>query len=381
MVNAVFNGFAALGWMTLAVVFRIAPAASWLMALGHATRMLALRCDDCLNGWPQPIGGALSDLAALSTILLLALAVRRMLRLHRRWGDIALVGALGAIAILTLSLGGSMRGSLIAVSLAMALLALLAGRDIVTGAGPGLAPGVTALMSLPYFGLTLLWIARAAVLAIAPQWDEVFVVGRRASPLMGWIWLVMTIAISVSLVALLLWRLIGRIEHLTRSDALTGCFNRRALNSELAELQRLRERGHPHALVMVDIDHFKRINDTHGHAAGDAALRHCVAVLSGCLRDIDRFGRLGGEEFCALLPHTSLDDAARVAERMRAALAARPLVWHGREIAITASFGVAAGQPDDPLGELGLALADREVYRAKAAGRDLVCTTPTEAPT
>ena len=96
LVNAVFNGFAALGWVTLAVVFRIAPTASWLMALGHATRMLALRCDDCLNGWPQPMGGALSDLAALSTIMLLALAVRRMLRLHRRWGDIALVGALGA---------------------------------------------------------------------------------------------------------------------------------------------------------------------------------------------------------------------------------------------------------------------------------------------
>jgi len=127
---------------------------------------------------------------------------------------------------------------------------------------------------------------------------------------------------------------------------------------------------------MIDIDHFKRINDQHGHATGDAALKHCVRIWQAGLREIDRLGRLGGEEFCALLPlasPTDLDTAAAITERLRAGLEAQPLPCNGGTLALTASFGVALPVAGDARGEIGLARADAELYRAKAEGRNRVC--------
>jgi len=370
LVNAVFNGFAALAWCLIAGLFRMAPVASWLMAAAHLTRILALRCNDCTVGWPA---GPFVELASLATLSLLALSVRRMLRLQQRWRDIGLISGAGALAIALLSAWGSPPSPMIAASIAMTLLALLSARDIISGAGPGLAPLVTGLLALPHGVLAAVSGARALSLAWSPDLEPVFVQGGQASALMGWAWLIISMAISLSLAALLIWRLITRIEHLTRRDALTGALNRRALDAELQTLQALRARGHAHGLVLIDLDHFKRINDEFGHAAGDAALQHAVRVLRACLRELDLLSRIGGEEFCAVLPHTSLAAASQVAERMRGTLQAQPLHWQGRSLTVTASFGVAASQPDDPLGEAGLALADREVYRAKAEGRNRVC--------
>ena len=186
-------------------------------------------------------------------------------------------------------------------------------------------------------------------------------------------------AISDSLMALLVWRLVGRVEHLTRRDPMTDTLNRRAIADEVQLLQARRERGHAFALVLMDIDHFKRVNDELGHAAGDAALLHVVRVVRGGLREGDRLGRLGGEEFCALLPYTTAEAAALVAERMRAALQAQTLLWRGQRVELTASFGVAGGRANDPAGEASMARADEQVYRAKGEGRNRVCVAPAEA--
>jgi diguanylate cyclase (GGDEF)-like protein len=127
---------------------------------------------------------------------------------------------------------------------------------------------------------------------------------------------------------------------------------------------------------MLDIDHFKRINDRLGHAAGDAALQHAVRLWKAELREVDTLGRLGGEEFCALLPLAAPGDlpaATRVAERLRAALEARPLVWLGEQVLMTASVGVALPDSPDAEGDVGLARADAQLYRAKGEGRNRVC--------
>ena len=127
---------------------------------------------------------------------------------------------------------------------------------------------------------------------------------------------------------------------------------------------------------MIDIDHFKSINDQHGHAAGDAALQHSVRVWQAGLREVDRLGRLGGEEFCALLPLPlpgDLSTASAVAERLRSALAAQPLCWNGIELRLSASFGVALPVVGDAQGEVGLVRADAELYRSKTEGRNRVC--------
>lgn len=371
LVNAVFNAFAAAGWALLAGVFRMAPRASWLMVGAHLFRMLQTSGGGLAAGGPAAVGAAFEPSCALAAVSLLALALRRMLRLGRGRRHIALISGTGFIGLGTLLLLRQPAGIPLMAAAAITLLALGAARDVLTGAGPGLARWVTALLVLPYLVLAGLAAGRVALPAQAGA--------ASAGAGMAVLGLLLTMAISVSLVALLVWRLVGRVEHLTLRDPMTDTLNRRAIADEMQLLQALRERGHAFSLVVLDIDHFKRINDELGHAAGDAALLHVVRIVRGCLRKGDRLGRLGGEEFCALLPYTTPEVAARVAERIRAALQAQPLAWREQRIELTASFGVAAGRANDPAGEALLARADEQVYRAKGEGRNRVCVAPLEA--
>jgi diguanylate cyclase (GGDEF)-like protein len=134
-----------------------------------------------------------------------------------------------------------------------------------------------------------------------------------------------------------------------------------------------RSRG---ALLMVDIDHFKRVNDHYGHLAGDHVLRHIVGVLRQRLRASDVLGRYGGEEFMVLLPGTDLHGAAQLAEQLRQAVQAAPCEWQGQHIPFTVSIGVAASAdtPADPsrTSEALLQAADQALYRAKDDGRNRV---------
>ncbi|MCW2236593.1 GGDEF domain-containing response regulator [Azospirillum canadense] len=166
-----------------------------------------------------------------------------------------------------------------------------------------------------------------------------------------------------------------------RTDPLTGLANRRSvLERADEEIARSRRYGHPLSVVMADIDHFKRINDTYGHAAGDEALRRFAQALRDDLRPCDLLGRYGGEEFVVLLPETGIDDAPLVAERLRALVAALPVVQDGVRFHMTASFGVAAVDAavmvSSPTGGRGiepaLKEADAALYRAKEAGRNRV---------
>ncbi len=162
--------------------------------------------------------------------------------------------------------------------------------------------------------------------------------------------------------------------RLANQDALTGAANRRAvleaLESELARAQRQRT---PLALLMLDIDHFKRVNDQHGHLAGDQVLRHFVHVVRQRLRAQDFLGRYGGEEFLLLLPDTDLAGAQQLAQQLCQAVQAAPCDWQGQTIAVTVSVGIAgAGTSQQADGETLLQAADQALYRAKDKGRNRV---------
>jgi diguanylate cyclase (GGDEF)-like protein len=164
------------------------------------------------------------------------------------------------------------------------------------------------------------------------------------------------------------------LRHRTaaRTDPLTGIANRRAFMDGAARLiERHGRTGAPVAVLLFDLDHFKQINDAHGHFVGDQVLQSFAAIALETLRVGDLFGRLGGEEFAALLPEVSPQDALAVAERIRAAVAARCAGVAGRPVAATVSVGVAAGDAPLPLGPL-LEAADAALYRAKASGRNRV---------
>ena len=375
-ISALFNGMAALAWLVLAQLFRIAPRAGRLMAAAHVLRIVSQDCSDCMSGWPPLLRLAVTELGLLGALLLLLLALRRLLRSRRRSQDLAGIGGLAALAIAAGLAAGSGRVPQLASTVAAMLLGLLAVREVVAGIGGQLSRPVTLVTTLPFVTLALLGLAHAAELLLVPGWEARILAGEAPAPARAALWLLLTISITLSLIALMIWRLIMRIEHLTHRDPLTGALNRRAFEQALTHSQAQLLRGRGFALLMIDIDHFKRVNDRHGHPAGDAALQHAVRVWQAALREQDRMGRLGGEEFGVLLPLAEPADiatAAAVAERLRAALASQPLPWNGESLPLSASFGVALPTPGDAAGERVLARADAALYRAKAEGRNRVC--------
>jgi two-component system cell cycle response regulator len=161
------------------------------------------------------------------------------------------------------------------------------------------------------------------------------------------------------------------LEELAYRDELTELPNRRGTVRQLEVLlSRSRRHGHPLALLMIDADRFKRVNDDHGHAVGDAVLRELSARLRERVRREDVVGRWGGEEFVIALPETAPDGAAAVAEALRAGVGATPMVVDGVALDVTVSIGVAAWTGQE-LTEL-VTHADRALYAAKTAGRNRV---------
>lgn len=162
------------------------------------------------------------------------------------------------------------------------------------------------------------------------------------------------------------------LSDLSRTDALTGIANRRAFDEALPrEVARAHALGAPLALVAFDIDHFKRVNDAHGHAVGDAVLGEVARRAEGALREEDLLARTGGEEFAVLLPGATLDEARAIAERIREAVAGAPVAAGGASLAVTVSLGCAVLGATDGAGDLAVR-ADERLYAAKHAGRNQV---------
>jgi diguanylate cyclase (GGDEF)-like protein len=164
-----------------------------------------------------------------------------------------------------------------------------------------------------------------------------------------------------------------RLHQLATRDPLTQCLNRRALMDEMhRELARCERHHSSFALIMLDLDHFKSINDRYGHGIGDAVLTDAAARLSTQLRSTDLLGRWGGEEFLCLLTQTDPLAALQKAETLRQALANPAVNVPGAALEVTASIGVAVYRPGQTLEEI-IDAADQALYRAKRAGRNQVC--------
>ena len=170
-----------------------------------------------------------------------------------------------------------------------------------------------------------------------------------------------------------------KIRVLSITDKLTGCYNRTYMDEYLSkEISRATRYQRPISLVMADIDHFKRVNDTYGHQAGDQVLKNFVTIIRDNLRkDVDWIARYGGEEFLMVLPETDFESAMMSAERLRKAVSESAVMHGDREICITASFGVAGFRPSvaentDVTHEALINQADKALYQAKNEGRNRV---------
>lgn len=175
--------------------------------------------------------------------------------------------------------------------------------------------------------------------------------------------------------------LIDGLCELSSRDALTGLANRRQFELTLAsEVDRVARAGEPALVLMIDIDHFKQVNDQHGHPAGDLVLKAVANSLRECIRPMDTVARYGGEEFAMILPNCGPSFGQAVAERIRAHVMASPIeILAGQRVAVTVSIGGAfAPQWVRSSALLWVERADQQLYRAKSAGRNRSCLEETQ---
>jgi diguanylate cyclase (GGDEF)-like protein len=178
---------------------------------------------------------------------------------------------------------------------------------------------------------------------------------------------------NFAFVAMLTMRLTKRLQHLSEVDPLTGLANRRVFERDLQrEWQRLRRGGQAFALLALDLDHFKRVNDNFGHLVGDAVLAQVAQRLQRGARATDTVVRTGGEEFIVLMPMSDLDAAQTVAERLRVSVRATPVDTPAGPVAVTLSIGVVRAERGDDDPPALLRRADQALYEAKQGGRDQV---------
>ncbi|HAC62939.1 MAG TPA: diguanylate cyclase response regulator [Cyanothece sp. UBA12306] len=164
-----------------------------------------------------------------------------------------------------------------------------------------------------------------------------------------------------------------KMQKLANTDPLTGIANRRyLLDFAQKEFQRILRYHNNLSLLMIDIDHFKRINDTYGHDNGDKAIKNIVFSIESCIRKIDLLGRFGGEEFVVILPETPMKGALEVAERIRALIASQSLILEEDTVTLTVSIGIVSYTSEDKtIGQM-IQRADRSLYQAKTGGRNRI---------
>ncbi len=262
------------------------------------------------------------------------------------------------------------RAAMAGLCIATAALAL---RAVATTASAGASPRTSLLLLVVLLGA-------GAWLSVLDAERTLFAAGGRPILDSDWAWFAFDL--GVPLLAFQVIRLmrqrdaaLARLDPLAATDPLTGLSNRRSFDARAAEALR----AGPAALLALDLDRFKAINDGHGHAAGDAVLKGAASVLSARMRQGDILARIGGEEFAALLPATDLGGALDLAERLRGAIPAEVAHPAGADARVTVSIGVAAVPPGgDPAHRLVLALAaaDAALYAAKRNGRDRVEASP-----
>lgn len=368
----------ALGWVVLALVLRQLrpPLTSW--AGFNALLAVGLFLATARGKLPDLVGYVIADLLLILAFVLWRHGNRLFFGLAANERDILATWGVLAVA---LHVGDYPEGGLVAGAAGiygfLVWLNLQGSRELWDRLGSfHWLPRV--LVVAPTAGFGLFSLVKLVLIAFAPGAEVLTSSVLLQQPGPGNIAYVLSgffgiLGVNIGFIFLLVIRLhgdLGHFHYLAQHDALTDLFNRRELNDALGrEIARRDRNGGGFALLMVDVDHFKRYNDEFGHPAGDEVLRRLAATLVREARREDVVARIGGEEFCILLPGSGRDEAVQAAERLRRAVAAEALAA-GR-VSVTISIGVAehrAGESPDGL----IDRADRALYRAKQSGRDRV---------
>ncbi len=375
VVLAIQLALAGAGWWISAVLLGLSRAAGRHWSAFCLLGVVAALSGLLETGPRHALPVAVSNLAVAAAFVTVVRGVN--LFLGRRpgwWFDLAAVVAVALVGAVDLFTGVNpyLRAALVSGLVAAVLVrgAATSWRLVRAEFGSGLA----VLVSGPMVLAALLFAWRVLSSGWLPHDEQVLLM--TADSIGNWLALLaltsMCMLFNLSLAYMVVMRLVRRLQHLSRHDSLTGLMNRRALLASLeAEQGRVRRGAQGWALLLLDVDHFKRINDEHGHASGDEVLRQIGRALREASREVDTVARMGGEEFCVLAPLTDLHGAALLAERLRRAVTDEATLPGLPPVTI--SVGVALSLPGSRESvEEAVARADVALYKAKAAGRDRV---------
>ena len=364
---------AAVVWALLAWRLRLMPRASALLALANALLAAALGTDALRGSGPDWLAYWGSDVLGLAGFAVLRAAVPVVGEQPPAWRLGVAVVLAGGLALLFMPYRPPLHGHVALVFGGISLLCAVASFDAWQLLRRALRwPAALGLLS-PLLLVTAAVAARCGHALLWPQQAAELGEGTVFNTLWVWLALLLCLLLNGAMAFLILLRLVLRIQRLTRHDPLTDALNRRAFAEQLAQVHAGLKRERSYAVLLLDLDHFKQLNDGLGHAAGDAALVLVAGTLRGALRGSDALGRLGGEEFGVLLPLTDAAGARQVAERLRLKLELLRFEWQGRAWPLSASIGLALGRlEDDAEGSAVLDRADAAMYAAKQAGRNRV---------
>lgn len=364
-----------LGWLTAGALVQDARDTARHWALFSLTAALAMLLASGRGRFPDWLAIELGDVLMLGSLCLMRRASELFFgQAPRDREHLATVGVMVGLLIAAHWVESPTLFRSEAVTLMLTVVSVRAVQGAHRPMRDEFGPVLTWMLHGPALLFWLLALYRVVDALAQPELQAVTLLrGGLSAPLALSI-LVISAALQFSYAGMLVLRLVRQLRHLSDHDPLTGLLNRRAMDQQLALAWRRQQREpEPLSLMVLDLDHFKRINDQHGHAAGDAVLIALARCLRETLRPDDVVARSGGEEFLILLPRTEADEACTVAQRLCERIAGQPLALpDGQVLAYTASLGVAELQPQDAQVDALWARADAALYRAKAEGRNRV---------
>ncbi len=275
------------------------------------------------------------------------------------------------LALLKLESSGLADRTILMSAILGALSLLIASELLRKNAQRNLSTTITGIV---FVLLAIAFIARGLSVEILPKQGNMVTVGKH-SHITYLFAIVFNIPIAFGFIIMLTERLENRLQKLANTDFLTGLHSRRAIVEAADRLISRSNRSHSStSLVMMDLDHFKNINDTYGHQAGDALLSHFADTMRQCFRPDDLIGRIGGEEFIAILTNTGFADAMEAAERLRTTFEKEPTAFSGHQIDATVSIGIATTEHGAETFNQLFKDADKALYHAKGTGRNCIAS-------
>jgi diguanylate cyclase (GGDEF)-like protein len=366
----------ALAWTLLAHLLRIAPKASWCFAATNVCTFIGLLLYTQRTEAINYLYWFVADMTILLGFALVRWGCQHLFKqpLTYRF-DLIL---LATTALLMLLVPPSLTYAVylvIVMSITAATFITLTGIDNFRAVRKHLPLYYATLLNIPFFTIGLLFIIRATALLFSPdQLANISAADKLNSSLVMWSYIILLLLTNLVLFGNALTRLVFKVARLANKDQLTGLWNRHALLGKLEQVDALWQRnGLAYTLMVLDLDHFKLINDSYGHLAGDKVLKQTAEVLQQTLRKVDFICRYGGEEFLVILPSTNTDEAQIVAEKVQDRINDLSIIWQKNTINITLSTGYATCKTHLTIEQL-LQLADDAMYLAKSKGRNTICS-------